>query len=81
LVRQRNGSGEVITFISVGTMQIAQFADPSKLREIAPAIYAATEESGAAEFANPGEGGVGFVRQGVIEMSNRQKLSLKPNRP
>lgn len=52
--------------IAVGQLQLAKFDKPGKLRQILPAIYTDTTESGFCLQCNPGCEGVGTIIQGAL---------------
>jgi flagellar basal-body rod protein FlgG len=54
----------------VGTIQIANFQNPSGLNAIGGNLLLPTSSSGEATTANPGENGLGRVNQGFLESSN-----------
>ncbi len=60
-----NVEGEV-----AGQIQLALFNNPAGLAAIGGNLYIETAASGAAQQANPGQNGAGFVRQFFIESSN-----------
>ncbi|MEM9412980.1 MAG: flagellar hook-basal body complex protein, partial [Planctomycetota bacterium] len=53
-----------------GQVQIARFANPEGLQNIGSNLYLETEASGGEQVNNPGEAGVGTIRQGYVEGSN-----------
>lgn len=54
----------------VGTIQIANFQNPSGLNSIGSNLLVATSASGQAVTGNPGETGLGSINQGFLEQSN-----------
>ena len=54
----------------VGTLQIANFQNPSGLNGIGRNLFLPTTASGEASAANPGENGLGRINQGFLEQSN-----------
>lgn len=54
----------------VGQIQLAQFINPDGLLKLGENLYAETDASGAVIQGNPGQEGVGVVRQGMLEKSN-----------
>ena len=54
----------------VGSIKLARFANPAGLLNCGHSLYKATEASGAANTAAPGNDGVGKIGQGVLELSN-----------
>ena len=56
--------------VSVGQLQLARFMNMDGLKPMGNNAYQATQESGEAMFAKPGEEGMGTLQQGYMEMSN-----------
>jgi flagellar basal-body rod protein FlgG len=54
----------------VGTIQIANFQNPSGLNSIGGNLMLPSAASGTATAANPGENGLGHINQGFLEQSN-----------
>jgi flagellar basal-body rod protein FlgG len=54
----------------VGTIQIANFQNPSGLNAIGGNLLAVTTASGQPVVGNPGETGLGSINQGFLEQSN-----------
>lgn len=54
----------------VGTIQIANFHNPSGLSAIGRNLFTETSASGDPATGNPGENGLGTVNQGFLEQSN-----------
>ena len=54
----------------VGQIELANFANPSALGALASGVYAPTEGSGEANYARPGNQGLGLLAQGALENSN-----------
>ena len=54
----------------VGQIQLAQFINPDGLLKLGENLYAETDASASAIQGNPGQDGVGVVRQGMLEKSN-----------
>ncbi len=54
----------------VGTLQLADFINPSGLQPTGENLYKETVSSGAPQVGNPGIGGIGTVLQGSLEASN-----------
>ncbi len=72
-----NAAGEVLvtqgnaaTPANVGNLQIALFPNEGGLRAEGNNLYTATEASGGATAATPGQTGSGAVLQGFVEVSN-----------
>lgn len=53
-----------------GQIQMAQFINPDGLLKLGQNLYRQTEASGPEILANPGQNGLGVVRQGSLEASN-----------
>ncbi len=51
-------------------VQLTRFPNPSGLKSLGGNLYDETEASGTPETGNPGENGLGAIRQGFLEMSN-----------
>ena len=58
----------------VGQIELAQFINPEGLLKIGENLYAETDASGTATLGNPGQDGVGLVRQNALEASNVQPV-------
>jgi len=54
----------------LGQIQLARFINPSGLRAIGRNLFLPTDASGDPVTANPGEGGLGTLAQGFLEISN-----------
>lgn len=54
----------------VGTVQLADFINPSGLQAVGENLFLETGASGAPQLGNPGIGGLGGVIQGSLESSN-----------
>jgi len=54
----------------LGTLQLFEFADPSKLQQIGGGLFKATEASGSATAGKAGSGGLGTILPGGLEASN-----------
>lgn len=72
-----NGNGEVmvrqpgvVELAVQGQIQLAQFVNPDGLLKIGQNMYRETDASGVALPSNPGENGLGVLRQGNLEASN-----------
>jgi flagellar basal-body rod protein FlgG len=63
------------TTSSVGTIQLARFANPSGLSSEGDNLLAETEASGTATTGTPGENGLGTVQSGFLEKSNVQMVT------
>lgn len=55
---------------TIGTIQLADFINPDGLQPIGDNLYLETTASGQATLGNPGQDGMGSVRQGELEGSN-----------
>lgn len=60
----------VATLTEVGTLELAQFINPSGLQAIGRNLFLATTASGDAVTGTPGSEGIGTLAQGFLEMSN-----------
>ncbi|MHA6345240.1 flagellar basal-body rod protein FlgG [Roseivivax sp. CAU 1761] len=56
--------------VEVGRLTLTTFVNDSGLRALGSNLLQATEASGDAQPANPGDPGIGVVRQGYLENSN-----------
>jgi flagellar basal-body rod protein FlgG len=54
----------------VGTIELATFVNPQGLLKLGENLYAETDASGAPTLGNPGQNGLGVVRQNALEASN-----------
>jgi flagellar basal-body rod protein FlgG len=54
----------------VGQLQTVLFANPEGLLKLGENLYSQTDSSGQPTPGNPGQQGLGFVRQGFLEASN-----------
>lgn len=54
----------------VGTIQLSNFVNPSGLRALGGNLFSATQSSGQAIDANPGQQGLGTLLPGTLESSN-----------
>jgi flagellar basal-body rod protein FlgG len=64
---QSTGDGAIT---EIGQLELANFANPSALSNVASGVYAPTEASGEAVFGKPGTQGMGALAQGALENSN-----------
>jgi flagellar basal-body rod protein FlgG len=55
--------------VAVGQLQLATFPKPARLKQVAPAIYAQTTESGSNNQFLPGDKEVGTIIQGALTKS------------
>jgi flagellar hook protein FlgE len=55
---------------SLGTIALAQFANPGGLEDIGNTDYVPTTASGNPQLGNPGTGGLGTLQGGAVEGSN-----------
>ena len=70
-----DGTVEVVvagdaTPTQIGTLEIADFVNPQGLQAIGQNLFVETAASGAPQVAQPGEEGLGILRQGMLEASN-----------
>jgi flagellar basal-body rod protein FlgG len=56
--------------VELGQIQLATFANPGGLEAQGGNLFRETSASGSAVLGNPGEGGAGNLRQGMLEVSN-----------
>lgn len=56
--------------VEIGSVELAQFINPTGLMNIGRNLYLPTTSSGDATIGTPGEDGLGTIAQGYIEMSN-----------
>ncbi len=56
--------------VELGQIQLATFANPGGLEGQGGNLFRETSASGSAVLGNPGEGGAGNIRQGMLEVSN-----------
>ncbi|QDT33581.1 flagellar basal-body rod protein FlgG [Thalassoglobus polymorphus] len=56
--------------VQLGQLQLARFLNPAGLSSEGGNLYAATPASGNEVLSNPGDEGVGILRQGFLEGSN-----------
>ena len=56
--------------VELGQIQIAMFANPAGLQAQGSNLFKETSASGTAVVGNPGDGGSGGIRQGMLEVSN-----------
>ena len=54
----------------VGRIELANFINPEGLLKLGENLYAETDSSGAPILGNPGQDGLGMLRQGSLEASN-----------
>jgi len=55
---------------TVGTLQLAGFANPAGLNALGQNLYQQTDSSGAPTTGTAGQNGLGTLQQGYVEMSN-----------
>jgi flagellar basal-body rod protein FlgG len=54
----------------IGSIQVANFVNPSGLESLGENLYAETGSSGTAQTSTPGTNGAGVLMQGYVETSN-----------
>ncbi|NQU24166.1 MAG: flagellar basal-body rod protein FlgG, partial [Candidatus Nealsonbacteria bacterium] len=59
-----------VTMNQVGQINLAQFVNPAGLLKLGENLYSETDSSGTATLGNPGQDGMGNLRQGTLEASN-----------
>lgn len=62
--------GAVGTNVQLGQLQLTTFVNPTGLQSMGENLYAETDASGPANFAQPGLDGAGLVLQNYVETSN-----------
>ncbi|HCA41013.1 MAG TPA: flagellar basal-body rod protein FlgG [Aminobacterium sp.] len=63
----------------IGQIEIARFVNPAGLRAIGRNLFEETPASGEAIAGLPGEDGLGYLHQGILEMSNVQVVEEMVN--
>jgi len=63
----------------VGQVELVRFMNPSGLKAIGGNMYNVTSSSGPADFALPGEDGMGQIKSGYLETSNVQMVEEMVN--
>jgi len=63
-------AGSPDTTTMFGSITLHRFVNPSGLRSVSNGVWQPTEASGSPITAEPGQNGVGFVKQGFLERSN-----------
>ena len=56
----------------IGTIELVSFINPEGLLKLGENLYAETDSSGTALLSNPGQNGLGSLRQGMLEGANVQ---------
>lgn len=56
--------------VTIGTLQLAMFINPSGLQSLGENLYAETASSGTPSSNAPGSNGAGLLNQGYVETSN-----------
>jgi len=59
----------------VGQIELAYFVNPQGLMKLGENLYAETDSSGAPILGNPGQDGLGMVRQNFLERSNVEPVN------
>jgi flagellar basal-body rod protein FlgG len=54
----------------VGTLQLADFINPTGLQPVGDNLYVESAASGSPQTGNPGDNGIGVLVQGSLETSN-----------
>ncbi len=70
-----NVTGADGTLSVVGTLQLAQFQNPSGLSSEGDNLFAETAASGTSITGTPGVGGLGTIQSGFLEKSNVQMVN------
>ena len=58
------------TLSQIGQIELGQFINPAGLLKLGENLYSETDSSGTATLGNPGQDGMGTLRQGSLEASN-----------
>ena len=64
-----------VELANVGQIQMASFINPDGLLKVGENMYQATDASGQAQVGNPGDQGLGVLRQGNLEASNVEPVT------
>jgi flagellar basal-body rod protein FlgG len=59
-----------VATVNIGTIQLANFINPTGLQALGNNLFAETTSSGAPTVAQPGLNGTGFINGGYVEASN-----------
>ncbi len=59
----------------VGQIELAYFVNPQGLMKLGENLYAETDASGAPTLGNPGQDGIGMLRQNFLERSNVEPVN------
>lgn len=59
----------------VGQLELAYFINPEGLLKLGENLYSETDASGTASLGNPGQNGLGMVRQNALEASNTEPVT------
>jgi flagellar basal-body rod protein FlgG len=59
----------------VGTIELASFINPQGLLKMGENLYGETDASGAPTLGNPGQDGMGLLRQNFLEASNVEPVT------
>lgn len=70
-IRQPNNAA----FTQLGQIQLVQFVNPQGLMQVGENLYAETAASGTPLPNNPGQNGLGTLRQGFLESSNVEPVT------
>ena len=68
IVQVRQAGNPLLT--QLGQLQLAQFVNPQGLQKIGENLYRETDASGSPTVNNPGQDGLGLLRQNFLESSN-----------
>lgn len=60
---------------NAGQLQLANFINPDGLLKLGDNLFQETDASGAATIGNPGDPGIGSIRQGFLEASNVEPVT------
>lgn len=59
----------------IGQIELAQFVNPQGLMKVGENLYGETDASGTPILANPGQDGLGMLRQNFLERSNVEPVN------
>ncbi len=63
------------TMSQIGQIELATFVNPQGLLKLGENLYAETDASGAPTLGNPGQDGLGLLRQNSLEASNVEPVN------
>lgn len=68
-------TNDSINLTQAGQLQLANFINPDGLLKLGDNLFQATDASGQPQQNNPGQQGLGFIRQGFLEASNVEPVT------